>query len=158
MSSGPRRALVDSPNTFFQSDTQRSDLLDETLTDSALIALLTYVCIEKNWPVEFTAIYTDHHDDSGLSSGPPYNGVHHAPNVPGKAADCWPLNSQKAGDYTDAGATRFADFLRDVAAAPYRMQTGLAGTAVTNSNMVAAAPNSFQDDGADHVHIGVFAA
>lgn len=145
MSQQARQQLVNSKNTFFQNDSQRSDLLDESITQTDLIALLIDLCETKGYPVEFTAIKSDHHDDRNLGEHCHYNGW---------CADCWPLATAKAGDYLDAGDERFAMFLRDVAAAQYLYQIGLAGSAYTSANVAAAGSSVFQDDGGDHVHIG----
>jgi hypothetical protein len=151
MSLQARQSLVNSPKTFFQRDTQRSDLLDPSKTQTQLIALLLGLVAQGNI-LEFTAICTDHHDDSGLSSDPGsgYPGTH----AHGWAADCWPLASETAGDYLDAGDPRFQAFLHDVGASPWLYQVGLAGSADTGANHAAAGSTCFSDDGADHVHLG----
>jgi hypothetical protein len=129
----------------FQRDTERGDLLDPNRTQTQLVALLLDLAQSHGWHIEITAVRTDHHDDSGL-------GLHCHAN--GYAADCWPLASAAAGDYLDAGDSRFQTFLRDAAASAWLYQTGLAGSAYTATNMAAAGPRAFQDDGADHVHLG----
>ena len=65
MSQPTRDALIASPRTFFQDDTQRADLHDDQVTKTELIALLTEL-VGKGHVIEFTAIKTDHHDDSNL--------------------------------------------------------------------------------------------
>lgn len=152
MSQETRNALVASPNLFFQDESQRSDLLDETKTQTYLVAFLA--SITEKWAFELTAVNSDHHDDTHLNPTPPYTGTH----AHGWSADGWPLASQKAGDYLDAGDTRFQEFLRDCAQTQYLYQIGLAGTAYTEANVTAAGPTVFQDDGADHVHLGTQAA
>ena len=144
MSVEARLALVASPRTFFQNDTQRADLDDPATTQTGLIALLTEL-VAKGHNIEFTAIKSDHHDDSNLGEHCHFNGY---------CADLWPLASETAGDYLDAGDPRFAAFLRDVDASQWTYQIGLAGTAWTSANAVAAGDSVFHDDGADHVHIG----
>lgn len=150
MSVQARQALVRSANTIFQHDSQRHDLLDSTATSTELIAALTYVCITKGHAVEFTAIRADHHPDGYLN---PAAGHHHTHQA-GDAADFWPLASARAGDYLDAEDPRFQTFLRDLAAAPFRYQIGLAGSADTAANRAAAGPSVFPDDGGDHIHFG----
>ena len=145
MSEQAREALVNHPNLIFQRDSQRLDLLDVTVTQTGLIALLQYLCIEKNHPIELTAVKTDHHDDSYLGEHCHFNGY---------CADLWPLSAPSAGDYLAAGEGAFQSFLRDVAQAPTLFQIGLAGTAQTSYNDAAAGPTVFDDDGADHVHVG----
>jgi hypothetical protein len=144
MSLEARQALVDSPQTFFQADSQRSDLLNPNLTQTVLIALLGEL-VAKGWNLEFTAIKSDHHDDSALGEHCHFNGY---------CADLWPLASQTAGDYLAATDSRFAQFLRDVADAAYLYEVGLADTAWTIPNSSAAGDKVFHDSGADHVHLG----
>src|SRR5580704_16792274 len=102
MSQEARDVLVASPHTFFQADSQRTDLENEVITQTGLIALLTEL-LEKGHILEFTAVKTDHHDDSNLGLHCHFNGY---------CADLWPLASATAGDYLDAGDPRFQAFLR----------------------------------------------
>ena len=148
MSIEARQAIVQSSRTFFQVDSQRSDLLDPNITQTQLIAFLTHI-LAQGWAIEFTAICSDHHDDSCLTS-PPYCGTH----AKGWAVDCWPLNTPKAGDYMDAGDPHFQKFLSQAMNAPFYMQTGLGGSANTGANQVAAGGAWFPDSDADHVHFG----
>lgn len=144
MSLATRQAIVDSPLTFFQRDSQRSDLIDPGVTQTGLIALILFL-LEKGWALEFTAIKSDHGDDSALGEHCHHNGY---------CADLWPLASLTAGDYLDASDGRFQQFLRDCAAAVDLYQIGLAGSADTAENRNAAGATVFEDDGADHVHLG----
>ena len=144
MSLEARQALVASPNTFFQAASQRTDLENPATTQTGLIALLTEL-VAKGHCIEFTAIKTDHHDDSALGERCHFNGY---------CADLWPLASATAGDYLDAGDPRFQAFLRDVSASTWLYQVGLAGSAWTSGNAVAAGDTVFHDDGADHIHCG----
>lgn len=134
----------------FQKASQKSDLDSTALTHTELIALLTYLVFDRGWPIEITAVRTDHHDDSGLSWPPEYVGSH----AHGWAVDCWPLNTLVAGDYVDASNARFQRFLDDCRVAPYLDQIGLAGTAWSTENANCAGPTAFHDDGADHIHLG----
>ena len=144
MSQEARQNLVDSPNTIFQHDSQRADLLDENKTQTQLIALLSDL-VSKGHIIEFTAIRSDHHDDSGL-------GFHcHAH---GFCSDCWPLASTKPGDYLDASDPRFVQFCHNAAIDPYEYQEGLAGSALTHAAVIAAGSGFFTDDGGDHIHLG----
>lgn len=151
MSQEMREALVQSGALIFQDGTQSVDLLDENSTQTYLIAMLAHLVFEKGWPMEITAVRSDHHDDSGLAPGPDHIGTH----ARGWAVDLWPLNSRTAQDYTDAADARFARFCLDVANGPYLHQIGLAGSAWTPANVTASGPTVFQDDGSDHVHVGV---
>lgn len=143
MSIAARQLLCE--RLVFQADSQRADLMDPAKTRTELIALLLELTEAKHWRMEVTAVRSDHHDDSAL-------GLHSHAN--GYCADLWPLASPNAGDYLDANAPLFQDFLADVAESPWLYQVGLAGTANTNENRAAAGPKSFFDDGADHIHVG----
>lgn len=144
MSMEARQALVDSPQTVFQRQSQRDDLLNETFTNTDLIAFLSEI-VAKGHVLLFTAIRSDHHDDSAL-------GLHCHAN--GYCADVWPLHSSAPTDYVDADEAAFQVFLADAAKAQYLYQIGLAGTAWTSKNAVASGDTVFHDDGADHVHLG----
>lgn len=144
MSIEAREALVKSPNTIFNSQSQRDDLLDPNKTQTDLIAMLTDL-VEKGHVIQFTAIRSDHHDDS-------YLGEHcHAH---GYCADCWPLASTTPGDYLPASDPRFVKFCHDAGFDPYEHQVGLAGSAWTHDDIVAAGSGVFHDSGADHCHLG----
>jgi hypothetical protein len=142
MSQQARNALVS--ELVFQDATQSSDLENVDLTQTQLIALLLDLT-NKGWNIEITAVRTDHSDDRSL-------GLHCHAN--GYCADLWPLASSAPQDYLDAGDPRFQQFLSDAAASPWLYQIGLAGSAYTPANVTAAGPTVFQDDGADHVHLG----
>jgi hypothetical protein len=145
MSQTARQALVDGGHLFFQNpDLQRTDLLNESLTKSDLIELLTWLTTEKGYHIEVTAVRSDHHDDG---DGP---GLHWG----GGAIDCWPLTGPTAGAYLDATDEAFRQFLRDVAQAPQYYDTGLGGSSYSAENMQAAGPSAFEDAPVDHVHIG----
>lgn len=144
MSLEARQGLVASPLTLFQRDSQRSDLLDPSLTQTQLIALLIEL-VTKGYAIEFTAIRSDHHDDSAL-------GLHCHAN--GYCADLWPLNTPTAGDYMDANDKRFGQFLFDASNSMWLYQIGLAGEADTLRNRGCAGRTVFEDDGGDHIHLG----
>lgn len=145
MSMEARQMLVDSPRTFFQAESQREDLLNPEITQTYLIAMLLAL-VNKGWNLEFTAIKSDHHDDSALGEHCHFNGY---------CADLWPLASPAAGNYLNAASPAFQQFLRDVAASPYLYQVGLAGSADSSVNRDCAGATCFEDDGGDHIHIGV---
>ena len=65
MSIQARDMLVNGPNTRFQRQSQRNDLLDPGRTKTQLIALLIELTT-KGHIILFTAVRSDHHDDSGL--------------------------------------------------------------------------------------------
>ena len=149
MSIQARRQLIDSPATFFQHEAeQHADLMDPAKTQTELIALLLEL-VGKGHVLEFTAIRSDHSDDSCL-------GYHS--HADGFCADLWPLASRTAGDYLDASDDRFAAFLADAARSHWLYQIGLAGSADTRANQIAAGRTEFPDDGADHVHLGANSA
>lgn len=142
MSQEARDALV--AKLVFQRDSQRSDLENIDVTQTQLVALLTELT-NRGWNIEITSVRTDHSDDSAL-------GFHcHAH---GFCADLWPLASSTPGDYLDAGDPEFQEFLKDAAESQWIYQIGLAGSAWTSANAAAAGPTVFEDDGADHVHLG----
>ena len=145
MSIEARDRLVASPNTFFQQTSQKVDLASVELTQTDLIALLLTELVGKGHILEFTAIKSDHHDDSALGEHCHFNGY---------CADLWPLASRQAGDYLDAEDPRFQAFLRDVSASTWLYQVGLAGSAWISQNAVAAGDSVFHDDGEDHIHLG----
>lgn len=144
MSLEARRALVNSPHTIFQALSQRADLLDQNVTQTGLIALLSDL-VAKGHIIEFTAVKSDHHNDSGLGLHCHFNGY---------CADCWPLASATPGDYLDANDPRFTAFCHDAGIDLNEYQEGLAGSAYTHANVTAAGSGVFQDDGGDHVHLG----
>jgi len=153
MSIEARKALVNSRNTIFQRDSQRADLLDPKKTNTDLIALLGNL-VAKGHIILFTAIHSDHHDDSGLAPGPLHVGTHQGGAQGGYAADCWPLASTKPDDFLEASDPRFVAFCRDIGLDPFEFQRGLAGSALTHDAIVAAGRGFFRDDGGDHIHIG----
>jgi hypothetical protein len=149
MSTQARGALANGPHVQYQDATQRTDLLSPNITQTELIALLAEL-VQKGHIILFTAVRSDHHDDSSLGTPPQYIGTH----AHGWAADVWPLNSANPTDYIDASDPRFQRFLADAAASSWLHQIGLAGSADTQANRAAAGKTVFPDDGGDHVHLG----
>lgn len=139
-----RQALVKSPQTVFQADSQKSDLLDPNITQTGLIAVLSEL-VAKGYYLLITAVKSDHHDDSALGEHCHFNGY---------AADLWPLHSSTGTDYINADDPKFAVFLKVLASCAYHYQTGLAGSADTDALHAAAGPTCFSDSGADHIHVG----
>ena len=149
MSQAARIALV--AKLVFQDDSQKSDLLNEQLTSTNLIAALTSL-VDAGHHIEVTAVRSDHHDDG------PGPGLH----AGGYAVDCWPLADATPGNYLDPGTQAFRDFLAACAKAPDRMQVGLGGAAYSAANVAATGlslddASVFHDDDEDHVHLGVTA-
>ena len=143
MSEQARETLVS--KLFFQDAESKSDLLDVNITSTNLIEMLVEVT-SRGYHLEITAVKTDHSADG-------YLGVHS--HQAGRAVDCWPLNSPEMGDYMDPNCIDFLWFLRDTKRINQVAQIGLGGSAFTTSNMAVLGSLGFQDNGADHVHIGV---
>ncbi len=129
---------------IYQDSTQKSDLLNESLTQTGLIALLLEL-LGKGFHLEITAVRTDHSNDA-------YLGLHSHAN--GYCVDCWPLNSETAGDYMDQNDPKFQAFLSAAAQSVWCYQIGLGGAAQTDANYAAIGEKGFTDNGADHVHLG----
>lgn len=144
MSLETREALINSGHLFPQNPSQFNDLLDDTKTQTTLIAFLQHM-VEGGFYIELTSVKSDHSDDSDLGEFCHFNGF---------CVDCWPLNTPKAGDYMDENIPRFQSFLEYAAKAPYFYQTGLGGAADTPANRIAAGPTVFNDNDEDHVHFG----
>lgn len=144
MSVEARQLLVNHPHTIFQSQSQRDDLLDPTKTQTGLIALLQDL-IAKGFIILFTAVKSDHHDDSALGEHCHFNGY---------CADVWPLKSTNATDYLDATDPKFDLFLKVASSNQYLYQIGLAGSADIPACRSSAGSTCFSDDGGDHVHLG----
>lgn len=145
MSQEARDAIVASPNTIFQHSSQRSDLLDQNVTNTNLIELVGDL-LAKGHIIEFTAIKSDHHDDSALGRHCHFNGF---------CIDCWPLASLTPGDYLSIGDPRCLAFLHDAGIDPVHYQTGLTPDAYTHDAITAAGSGVFEDDGGSHIHLGV---
>lgn len=145
-----RQALVDSPRTILKPS-QRADFLDIHKTNTNLVAFVLEM-IGKGHVMQFTAVRSDHHDDSALSPAP-----HAGTHAGGYACDCWPLSSSRANSWLVSSSPAFQEFLRDAAASPWLKQIGLAGTAVNYLNELAAGHTVFVDSGQDHIHFGVHA-
>jgi hypothetical protein len=141
-----RQTLVyDRGDVFFQRQSQRLDLLNPALTRTELIALFTYIA-DMGVPIEFTAIRSDHSDDSAL-------GPHSHAN--GAAADFWFLTHREPGAWLDAGSPLFRSYLRIIARSQWCEGIGLGGSANTPENMAACNGKGFPDDKQDHIHVQV---
>ena len=144
----------------FTDSTQQGDILNKE--QDHLIQLLDILTCPSDklahngklglgYIIGVTALESDHHDDSYLSSQPGHAGTH----AVGDAIDCWPMNSRTQGDWMDQNSTKFQAFLKDIRLQAHYLQTGLAGSAWTPANVAAAGDAEFHDDGGDHVHVGV---
>ena len=146
MSVEARKALIEHKHLFWSNKgSQQGDISDETKTKTNLIELLTDL-LAKGHIIFITCVNSDHHDDTNL-------GLHCHHN--GYAFDCWPQNSVSPGDFCNADDPKMLKFLEDAAIDPIWYQTGLAGSAYTHADVVAAGRGVFADDGADHIHLGV---
>jgi hypothetical protein len=128
---------------FFKRPSHKADLLDPTKTQTWLIGHLLYVT--QKYSFETTAVKSDHHNDSGLGEYCHFNGY---------CVDGYPLRSHKANDWMTCESLEFRNFLTHVSLSPYQYQTGIAPASFSLENLVAAGPNAFKDDGADHIHLG----
>jgi len=150
-----RQAIVASPYARFASSVTdpnkiRADLLDERHIDTNLIALLKEIILDNQIPFEFTVVRFGHHDD-----GP------HG-HAGGKAADGWPLQSTREGDWAPAEGVVMDKYLKVAGASQYIRQLGLGGTMFTPHNVQQATQRMgvyvFHDGvpGADfdHGHLG----
>jgi hypothetical protein len=149
MSLEVRQWIVAHPNALFRTQLQRDDILDETKIHTNVIAIIQAL-LNKNHIIEFTALCSDHHDDSYLN--PPTGAHTHAGH---DAFDCWFNSGATLGNYLDASDYRFQQALKDTAALTSLLyQIGLAGEANILCDRQAAGSTEFTDDGGDHVHIG----
>lgn len=144
MSLAARHRLVSHPNALFRTDRQRQDILDPSITQTDLIAMLLGVH-DAGVIFEYTAIKSDHSDDSCL-------GLHS--HADGFCADGWFNSERQLGAYLDANDPRFEHGLAVAAKSIWLYQIGLAGSADTHAAEVAAGRTVFADDGADHCHFG----
>jgi hypothetical protein len=152
MTTSPEREkIANHPQMRYQLDSQKSDLLDEAITKTTLIAHLEYLLGKGHW-ICVTAVYSDHHYD-----GP--NGH----NDGGRAIDCWPLvphspkNADGSFNYVGSDSPEMVAFLKDAAHSPWNFQIGLGGSADDACNASAAGPTEFDDSQFDHIHLGVIA-
>lgn len=144
MSQQARELLVNSGHLIFQKPSQKTDLETVGVTQTGLIGLLLGLT-NKGWYIELTAVKSDHGNDAGLGEHCHFNGY---------CADGWPLASATPGDYLDAHDPRFAQFLEDLSESPFLHQVGLAGSADCAADLRVAGPTAFEDEGADHIHLG----
>lgn len=135
MSTAAREALV--ARLHFTDDSQRSDLLDDTITNTYLIALLQDL-VSGPEAIEILAVRSDHPTPDGpwAHSG-------------GMAVDLYPLNWEGREE------TACKSVLRSLAESKYCEAIGLGG--VTQA-WAPPSPSSFcvvfNDNDADHIHTG----
>lgn len=136
MSAQERQTLVD--RLHFTNASQRSDLLDEALTDTNLIAGLQYLVDHCPKGILITAVRNDHPTFDGGPDGHGHNA--------GKAVDYWTASPNDA------------DVVEVVCASarnPYWWTVGLGGSAKPYQSYVTwpQAPFVFfLDNDSDHVH------
>lgn len=162
MSQEARQRLADHANIVYNPDvtTHRSDILDRTKTNTYFIEGFLFLADAGNI-IQFTAIHSDHHDDSDLNpEDPRHTGTHAGGLEPddtptgGWAGDFWFLQSRTANDWLDASDHRFCRGLTHCSQVPSLHQVGLAGSAVNDENKHASGATVFIDDGGDHIHLG----
>ena len=146
MSLETREWVVNHPHTHFSDEaSDHSDLLDNTITQTNLIAMIVNL-LNKGHIIYFTAIKSDHHNDSALGLNCHFNGY---------CIDCWPMASDEPDDYYDVTDNGFLIFLADASSDPYYYQIGLTPDCFTPEAIAVSGSNVYMDDGASHVHIGV---
>jgi hypothetical protein len=146
MSLEERKWVVNHPHAhFFNKASNHADILDEHKTQTNLIEMIVDL-LKKNHIIYFTAINSDHHDDSAL-------GLHCHHN--GYAFDCWPMKSDKSGDYFDVDSSGFLSFLHDASTDVNYYQIGLTPDCYTPAAIAVSGNNVYMDDGASHIHLGI---
>jgi len=146
MSLETRQWVVNHPHAhFFNKAPNHADILNENKTQTNLIEMIVNL-LNKNHIIYFTAINSDHHDDSS-------KGLHSHHN--GYAFDCWPMRTDKPEDYFDVDSEGFLKFLHDASTHMYYYQIGLTPDCHTKAAIAVSGNNCFEDDGASHIHIGV---
>lgn len=155
MSQELRDSIVnDTAHFVFASQSQKDDInkvigyaADGTAlykTKSTLIEMIDNIR-KAGFITGFTAICSDHHNDSYLGEHCHFNGY---------CFDGYPMNSNTPGDWMKETDPRFAEYCHIIAVDPDEWQEGLAGAALTHDAIVAAGKNFFTDDGGDHIHAG----
>ncbi len=151
MSIETRHLVVNSANTYFQRSSQKANLLDAKIVRTETIAMILEL-IQKGHIIEFTSIWSDHHNDSNLGRFSHFNGA---------AFDMWPLKSHHAGDYADVLGPQMGTLIRDIMASRWLAQCGFAGAADCDELKAIAGyvdyPENgrlFRDSGGDHIHVG----
>jgi hypothetical protein len=149
MSTQARAALINSGQIVFRSEIQKLDFTNESPgagLQTDCIALLTEICIVKKHIIVITAAMHDHSNDSCL-------GFHS--HADGFCVDCWPLlDKTDPTSYVPSIGQMMDSFLADCARSVWLYQIGLAGSADSRANEIAAGRTEFTDDGADHIHLG----
>lgn len=162
MSVEARQRLADHANIIYNPDvtTHRTDILDETKTNTYFIEGFLFLA-DSGQIIQFTAIHTDHHDDSDLNpEDPRHTGTHQGGVEPtgeptgSWAGDFWFLNSRTPNDWKDANDLSFSTGLTKCSQVPNLLQVGLAGSAVNDENKHASGATVFIDYGGDHIHLG----
>ena len=132
MSIEMRQWVVNHPHThFFHEASNHADILNENKTKKNLITMIAYL-LNKNHIIYFTAINSDHHDDSALGLHSHHNGF---------AFDCWPMRTDKPEDYFDADEAGFLSFLRDASTSVYYYQIGLTPDCHTKAAIAVSGTN-----------------
>jgi hypothetical protein len=136
MQTSPTRQQVVS-KLVLKRDSQRTDLLDVTMTNTWLIqALLELIAGPR--PILMTAVRSDHSPGS----------LH---NPPGMAADLW------HADWASVGDDKITDVMKTISGITCIRSVGLAGIAKKYRTWVTwpSWQTVFNDNDVDHLHIGV---
>ena len=141
MSQAAREALVANPKLSFTDDSQKPDLLDESITNTYLIAMLQWMMDNCPEDIMLTAVRTDHPTVDGAWE---HSG--------GNAVDCYPLHWE--GREQEACCA----VMKGLADNPYCEQVGLGGVTQQWKSYVTwpSAPSGddfvFDDVPVDHLH------
>lgn len=123
----------------FTDDSQRSDLLDPTITSTFLVELIQSIANHCPKGLLLTAVRTDHPTYDGGPDGHGHNA--------GKAVDLWTASSNDDD---------ILEVIQAVAHSPYVWTCGLGGSAKRFSSYVTWPANPFVfflDNDTDHIHI-----
>jgi hypothetical protein len=138
LSAETRQALVDDPRIVLTAE-QRSDLLDQTKTDTWLVEFLRRLIDEQPHPILVTALNSDHRP-----------GTYHEAC---RAVDLWHADWQDVGDDEIVDVMSAAGKIA-ASSSPTLVEVGLSGPAVEFETWVTwpAECDVFIEDAPDHVH------
>jgi hypothetical protein len=142
LSAETRLALVDDPRIVLTAE-QRSDLLDESKSNTWLVEFLRRLLDEQEHTILVTALNSDHDP-----------GTYH--NDAGRAVDLWIADWQTVGDEEIVDVLVAAGKIA-ATSSPTLVEVGLAGPAAQFETWVTwpAGCDVFIEDAADHVHFAV---
>jgi hypothetical protein len=123
-----RIQVANHKNISFTNFSQKSDLLDTSMTNTNLIAILK-TALDQGFVIQVTSVRSDHGDDSCL--GPP--GVYNHGHAHGYALDCWCEDLQS--------------FVQHLCSNPMVMKIGLGGPQAQALQLSPGATVVFNDNG-----------